>query len=142
MQVKIYVGNDTKTKWDEICEGYTSNTAAFVALVENYYWRHQMSDTEETEEDTMNVKQALLSIQYSKTWEVWARGLEDKDEARYVQPASQQTHLLEDQGWRKVADGEEIGDFVRDYCDSVPDEDREEFAEEACTQFLEELRES
>jgi hypothetical protein len=45
-QIKVYAGDDTKAKWERICEGYTSNVAAFAALVESYYWRHQMGDPE------------------------------------------------------------------------------------------------
>jgi hypothetical protein len=36
-QVKIYVGEDTYTKWQAICQGFSSNSAAFAALVENYH---------------------------------------------------------------------------------------------------------
>jgi hypothetical protein len=87
----------------------------------------------------MNTKQALLKIQYDRNWEVWAKSPEADAEARYVQPASERTYILEEQGWMRIADGVEIGDFVEKYCEEIPDEDRDEFAEEAVEQFLEEL---
>lgn len=36
-QVKIYAGQDTYTKWKQICRRFSSNTAAFAAMVENYH---------------------------------------------------------------------------------------------------------
>lgn len=36
--VFIRVGSDTAQKWERICAGYSTKTAAFTALVENYYW--------------------------------------------------------------------------------------------------------
>lgn len=36
-QVKIYAGPDTHAKWTQICTGFSSNSAAFAALVENYH---------------------------------------------------------------------------------------------------------
>jgi hypothetical protein len=36
-QVKIYAGSDTKRKWEKICKGFSSNTAAFAVIVENYF---------------------------------------------------------------------------------------------------------
>lgn len=35
-QVKIYAGSDTYEKWQQICERFSSNTAAFAVVVENY----------------------------------------------------------------------------------------------------------
>jgi hypothetical protein len=50
-QIKIYAGTNTKRKWDEICDGFTSNTAAFAVLVESYYQQQQGSDFEPYRED-------------------------------------------------------------------------------------------
>lgn len=87
----------------------------------------------------MNTKQALLKIQYDRNWEVWAKGTDPDSKARYVQPASERTEILEAQGWQRIADGVQIGDYVREYCDEVPDEYRADFTEEAVEIFLEEI---
>jgi hypothetical protein len=44
-QVKIYAGSNTYEKWQQICERFSSNTAAFAVVVENYF---------NLQEDTMN----------------------------------------------------------------------------------------
>ena len=36
-QVKIYAGSDTYEKWQQICERFSSTTAAFAVVVENYF---------------------------------------------------------------------------------------------------------
>ena len=36
-QVKIYAGDDTLEKWQQICERFSSTTAAFAVVVENYF---------------------------------------------------------------------------------------------------------
>ena len=36
-QVKIYAGSDTYEKWQQICEQFSSTTAAFAVVVENYF---------------------------------------------------------------------------------------------------------
>lgn len=87
----------------------------------------------------MNTKQALLRVQHDSNWEVWAKAPEANAEARYVQPASERTYILKEQGWMPIANGEAIGEYVREYCEGIPDEDREDFAEEAVEVFLEEL---
>jgi hypothetical protein len=35
-QIKVYAGGDTLKKWQKICQGFSSNTAAFAVVVENY----------------------------------------------------------------------------------------------------------
>ena len=36
-QVKIYAGDGTLEKWQQICERFSSTTAAFAVVVENYF---------------------------------------------------------------------------------------------------------
>ncbi len=36
-QVKVYTGEETLAKWNQICGGFTSNTAAFAVIVEVYH---------------------------------------------------------------------------------------------------------
>ena len=45
-QIKIYAGSDTYEKWQQICNRFSSNTAAFAVVVENYF--------NQIQEDTMN----------------------------------------------------------------------------------------
>lgn len=47
-QVKIYVGSDTYEKWQKICERFSSNTAAFAVLVQNYFNQISQEDTMST----------------------------------------------------------------------------------------------
>lgn len=51
-QVKIYAGSDTYEKWQQICSRFSSNTAAFAVVVENYF--------NQTQEDTMNTVTVTL----------------------------------------------------------------------------------
>lgn len=51
-QVKIYAGSDTYEKWQQICNRFSSNTAAFAVVVENYFGQIQ--------EDTMNTVTVTL----------------------------------------------------------------------------------
>lgn len=53
-QVKIYAGLDTYEKWQQICERFSSNTAAFAVVVENYFNQFK-------QEDTMNTVVVTLS---------------------------------------------------------------------------------
>jgi hypothetical protein len=61
-QLKFNVGSDTYEKWEQIAAGYTSNVAAFAALVESYYWRHQMH---EHEEETMEGQIESIRVEFS-----------------------------------------------------------------------------
>ena len=54
-QVKIYAGSDTYEKWRAICHGFSSNTAAFAVVVENYFNQIQ-EDTMDTLEVSVNSK--------------------------------------------------------------------------------------
>ena len=38
-QVKVYAGSDTYEKWQQICNRFSNNTAAFAAVVENYFYQ-------------------------------------------------------------------------------------------------------
>lgn len=51
-QVKVYAGSDTHEKWQQICNRFSSNTAAFAVVVENYFSQIQ--------EDTMNTVTVTL----------------------------------------------------------------------------------
>lgn len=51
-QIKIYAGSDTYEKWQQICARFSSNTAAFAVMVENYY--------NQTQEDTTMVGDAVV----------------------------------------------------------------------------------
>ena len=51
-QIKIYAGSDTYEKWQQICERFSSNTAAFAVVVENYF--------NQIQEDTMNTVTVTL----------------------------------------------------------------------------------
>lgn len=48
--------------WRSICAGHQSNTAAMAAIIENYYWRHQMGPVED-EEDTMDWESLKVMIE-------------------------------------------------------------------------------
>lgn len=50
-QVKVYVGERTLQKWDAIRHGFTSNSAAFAAIVESYYATHAEVTAEVTREE-------------------------------------------------------------------------------------------
>lgn len=50
-QIKVYAGADTTAKWERICEGFTSNTAAFAVIVDRYYQR-EYGETDEMNEKT------------------------------------------------------------------------------------------
>lgn len=36
-QIKLYAGIETAAKWDEICDGYNTNTTAFAVMVDWFY---------------------------------------------------------------------------------------------------------
>lgn len=88
----------------------------------------------------MNTMQALLAVQYDRNWEVWAKAPESDSEARFVE-STEWTAVLEAQGYIYITNGEEIGQYVMEYCEDVLEEDRPDFAREAIERFLEEIRE-
>lgn len=47
-QVKVYAGSDTYEKWQQICKRFSSNTAAFAVVVENYFSQTKQEDTMNT----------------------------------------------------------------------------------------------
>lgn len=58
-QVKVYAGDDTLEKWQKICHGFSSNTAAFAAVVENY---SNQINQEANEMGTGNLNQIAQEI--------------------------------------------------------------------------------
>ena len=86
----------------------------------------------------MKLKDAMLRVQYDPNWQIFAKSTSPNAEAKYAQ-ASERTYILKDQGYRYITNGEQIGDYIANYCEDVPDEYRGDFAEEAVERFLETL---
>jgi hypothetical protein len=83
----------------------------------------------------MELVKALMNVQYDRNWEIWAKSTSSRAKSQYTQASNNNT-ILADQGWQYITNGEEIGDYIAQYCEGIPAEDRPDFAEEAVEQFL------
>jgi hypothetical protein len=131
MSKSVRIPDATYKQIEELKQhGYESITNV-VALAVDRFYRQEMPTNHRTALDL------LSHVQYERSFEVWARSPHPQSEARYVRPFSEKTYILKDQGWMRLADGIEIGDYINEYCEGIPEEDRAEFVEEAVERFLE-----
>ena len=94
-QVKIYAGSDTYEKWQQICERFSSNTAAFAVVVENYF--------NQIQEDTMNTAQQERAMNTERTQvEQWSDSDRRFIATQALDDAESGAHLL------TLYDGDEL----------------------------------
>lgn len=74
-QIKVYAGSETVRKWNEICQRFTGNTAAFAVMVERFH--AQMNDG-----NTVN------AIRYGFHAADLFEGWQDDDPEKYDERAS------------------------------------------------------
>lgn len=114
-QVKIYAGSDTYEKWQQICDRFSSNTAAFAVVVENYF--------NQIQEDTMNT--VTLSKGDLVDW-ITGMGVEDVDEATVESEITRYTETLEKtlgNGWTVEVSTNVLGTQINGLPTRVADED-------------------
>jgi len=115
-QIKVYAGSDTYEKWQQTCERFSSNTAAFAVVVENYY--NQIK-----QEDTMNT--VTLSKGDLADW-ITGTGAENVDEATIDSEITRYTDTLEKtlgEGWRVEVSEHVLGTRINGMPTRVADDD-------------------